>query len=107
MCLELLMTYYLSCLCQFAFHSDVLCQYVFHLVQIVILMFPTIDSVISSHYLGGCESIWLNLFTYHLLYSDTVNRGLWHMINGWFQMTYALSFVECDMFVCIIGYKNM
>ena len=29
------------------------------------------------------------------------------MVNGWFCMTYAVAFVKCDVFVCIICYKYM
>ena len=25
------------------------------------------------------------------------------MVNGWFYMTSALSFVKCDMFMCVIN----
>ena len=39
----------------------------------------------------------VKLFIYHLLCGDTVDRGLWHMVNGSFHMTYALSFVEYDI----------
>ena len=28
------------------------------------------------------------------------------MANGWFVMTYALSLVKCDMFICVISNKD-
>ena len=29
------------------------------------------------------------------------------MVNGWFDMTYALSFVKGDMFICVISKKDV
>ena len=29
------------------------------------------------------------------------------MVNGWFYMTYALPFVKCDMFICVISNKDV
>ena len=31
----------------------------------------------------------------------------WHMVSGWFYMTFALSFVKGDMFICVISNKDM
>ena len=28
------------------------------------------------------------------------------MVNGWFYMTYPLSFVKCDMLMCVISNKD-
>ena len=29
------------------------------------------------------------------------------MVNGWFYMTYVLSFVKGDMFICVISNKDV
>ena len=57
--------------------------------------------------LGRCERVRLNVLIYHLLFGESINRSLLDMVNGWFYMTYALSFVKCDRFVCINGYKYL
>ena len=55
--------------------------------------------------LGRCERVRLNMLVYHLLCGETINRSLQHMGSGWFNMTYALPFVKCDMFLHVISYK--
>ena len=46
---------------------------------------------------GRCESGWLNVFIYHLLCDETVDRNLQHMVNGcflWYLVTYNESVWE-------------
>ena len=43
------------------------------------------------------------MFIDHLLCGKTINRSFQNMVDVWFYRTYALSFVECDMFVSIMA----
>ena len=47
------------------------------------------------------------MLVYHLLCGKTSNSSLWHIVNGWFYMTYTLPFVKCDMFICVISNKDV
>ena len=47
------------------------------------------------------------MLVFHLLCGETINSSLWHMVNGWFYMTYSLSSVKFDMFICVISNKDV
>ena len=47
------------------------------------------------------------MLIYHLLCDEAINSSLWHMVNGLFYMTYELSFVKCDMFICVVSKKDI
>ena len=49
----------------------------------------------------------MNVFIYHLLCGEAINSSLQHMVNEWFYLTYVLSFVKCDMFICVISNKDV
>ena len=51
----------------------------------------------------GVNVSGLNVFIYHLLCGETVERSLWYIVNACFYVTYTLYFVECEMFISIVG----
>ena len=71
----------------------IMCKLWFKCLNQLIEWFPHITQEGKE---GRCESAWLNVYIYHIFCGDTIDRGLWHMVNGWFHVTYAKSFVECD-----------
>ena len=82
-------------------------------VPILVSSHTNWDLNVSNNLLSDCFISWERLckqgllFFHHFLWAYTINRCLWHVVNGRLHMAFALPFVEGDMFVCVTCNNDM